>query len=62
MAQVLKAEGNTSRTPLLVAAENGHEEVFKLLLARSGDLNAKDNHGWTPLSWVAGNGREAVVK
>ncbi|KAF2183469.1 ankyrin, partial [Zopfia rhizophila CBS 207.26] len=37
--------------------------VVKLLLAKDGvDVNSKDNKGWTPLSYAAGEGHEMVVK
>ncbi|KAI9774450.1 MAG: hypothetical protein M1839_001733 [Geoglossum umbratile] len=51
-------------TPLLWAAQKGHEAVVKLLLAKDGvDINSKDSRwGQTPLSWAAWEGREAVVK
>jgi ankyrin repeat protein len=35
----------------------------KLLLEKGTELETKDkDYGWTPLSWAASNGREAVVK
>ena len=51
------------RTPLLWAAENGHEGVVKILLER-GDVNPDQVdtfYGRTPLSWAAENGYEGVV-
>ncbi|KAH8714095.1 ankyrin repeat-containing domain protein [Phaeosphaeriaceae sp. PMI808] len=51
------------RTPLSRAAENGHEEIIKLLLATGKvDIDAKNRYGMTPLSWAVENGHEAVIK
>jgi ankyrin repeat protein len=40
-------------TPLLWAAEKGHEAVAKLLLEKGAEPQSKDNDGRTPLSWAA---------
>jgi ankyrin repeat protein len=50
------------RTPLLWAAENGHEAVVKLLLDKDADIESKDKNDRTPLSWAAKKAHEAVVK
>jgi ankyrin repeat protein len=51
------------RTPLLWAAERGHENVVKLLLEQSAGLNSMDSeYGRTPLSWAAKNLHEIVVQ
>jgi ankyrin repeat protein len=39
-----------SRMPLSYAAENGHEEVVKLLLEQAVDVDSKDKYGRTALS------------
>ena len=51
------------RTPLWLAAEQGHEAVVKLLLEKGAELEAKDEGGGgTPLGRAAEQGHEAVVK
>ncbi|PTB58597.1 hypothetical protein M431DRAFT_63203, partial [Trichoderma harzianum CBS 226.95] len=40
-------------TPLIWAARKGYKNVVTLLLERGGEINAKDNHGRTPLSLAA---------
>ncbi|KAF5697455.1 hypothetical protein FMUND_15405 [Fusarium mundagurra] len=45
---------------VLLAIGSGHEAIVKLLL-ENGGLESKDNHGRTPLSYVAQNGSEADV-
>ncbi|KAI9867970.1 MAG: hypothetical protein M1813_007792 [Trichoglossum hirsutum] len=51
-----------NQSPLLRAAENGHEVVVKLLLEKGAQLESKDKNGQTPLSYAARSGHEAVVK
>lgn len=65
----LKEEANVHatnefcRTPLLLAAKEGHEAVVKLLLEKQGvELNSKDNNSQTPLSLAAERGYGAVVR
>jgi hypothetical protein len=55
--------GSFEQTPLSHAAENGYEDIVKLLLATGQvDVNSKNCNGQTPLSWASGNGYEAIVK
>jgi ankyrin repeat protein len=46
----------------LLAAENEHEAVVKMLLEKGADLESKSIIGKTPLSLAAANGHETVVK
>ncbi|KAH8889895.1 hypothetical protein GQ53DRAFT_651324, partial [Thozetella sp. PMI_491] len=60
-ADIEAADKRDGRTPLLLAAENGHEAVVRLLLDSGASIEVKDN-GRTPLLLAAKNGREAVVR
>lgn len=52
-----------SQTPLLRAAENGHEGIVRMLLKRN-DVNPdkSDKRNKTPLSLAAQNEHEGIVK
>lgn len=56
------AANNSGRTPLIVAAEQGHVDVVKLLLENGADDMATDCHGWTPLHLASQNGHFGAVK
>ena len=44
------------------AARGGDIEHLQSLLASGGDVNQKDEHGWTALNWAAGRGDVAMVQ
>lgn len=48
-------------TPLLYAAEHGHDRIVEILLQEGADIEAKWE-GWTPLSAAASNGHKDVVE
>ncbi|RFU35522.1 hypothetical protein B7463_g826, partial [Scytalidium lignicola] len=50
------------RSPLLLAAKNGHWPVVKQLLMEGADANWRDNEGKTPLFWASCNGYRDIVK
>ena len=51
------------KTPLYVAAKNGHDKVVKLLLEIGDiDVNQVDKNGWTALTWAACFGHFDVAK
>jgi hypothetical protein len=56
------SKDNNGRPPLSWAAENGHEEVVKLLLEKDADPNSQDYDGRTPLLFATDRGHEAVVR
>ena len=39
-------------TPLHRAAGEGHKEIAEVLIAKSADVNAKDQDDETPLDWA----------
>jgi ankyrin repeat protein len=48
-------------TPLVVAAQEGHVGVVRLLLERGAEVNAAGLYGYTALHEAAGGGHEEVV-
>ncbi|KAL6812945.1 ankyrin repeat-containing domain protein [Trichoderma sp. SZMC 28013] len=58
----LEAKAEDSFTPLLLAAECGHLNIFKHLIDRGAKKNAVDAHELTPLHLAAENGRVALAE
>ena len=50
------------RTPLHIAAEEGHKEIAELLIAAGADVNAKDSVGFTPLHEAAFYGQNEIAE
>ena len=50
------------RTPLFIAAQEGHEAVVRGLVEAGADVNKAKDNGTTPLYIAAKNGHEAVVR
>ncbi|ROT81850.1 ankyrin repeat protein [Penaeus vannamei] len=48
--------------PLHVAAEEGHEEIVKMLILGGVDVNGKNEKGSTPLHFAAQEGHEAAAE
>ncbi|KAJ1468976.1 ankyrin repeat protein, partial [Baffinella frigidus] len=58
--------GPGKTTPLLAAAERGHQDVVRLLLEHmpphGANVRASDTFGWTPLAYAALLGHEEVAR
>ena len=50
------------RTPLHIAAEEGHKEIAELLIAEGADVNAKSEADATPLHYAASWGGKEIVE
>jgi hypothetical protein len=60
----VNAKAQFGITPLIVAADKGHNEIVKLLIDRGADVNAKGKNLWeeTPLSRAVFRGHTEIVK
>lgn len=55
------ARNSRGRTPLHVAADNGQNDIVKLLISKGADLNAQSHWHFTPLIFAAHTGHPRVV-
>ena len=55
-------EGKPTDKALFDAVKNGNLAEVERLLDHGADLEARDNHGWTPLHWACYWGRAVIVR
>jgi hypothetical protein len=60
--EYVQARDTKQATAMIYAAENGHEEVVRVLLDRRAKVDAPDSEGKSPLIRAATRGHSAVVK
>ncbi|KAL7274607.1 hypothetical protein RUND412_002487 [Rhizina undulata] len=59
----INSRNEDGRTPLWIAAYEGHEAILKLFLEKEGvDINCRNKNGRTPLFVAAFKGHKAAVK
>ncbi|RLN31523.1 hypothetical protein BBJ28_00014585 [Nothophytophthora sp. Chile5] len=58
----VNAKNNEGRTPLMVVAYMGREEIVKLLLANSVNVELKDNLGRTAFAIARSNRKNVVAE
>jgi ankyrin repeat protein len=46
----------------MFAAQHGHDEVVRRLLAAGADVNARGDHGRTALDFASANGHAATAR
>ncbi|KAF1954423.1 hypothetical protein CC80DRAFT_550448, partial [Byssothecium circinans] len=58
----INTRGEAELTALMITAEQGLQEIGRLLIENEADVNAKNKNGETPLWLAAENGHETIVK
>ncbi|KAK5637613.1 hypothetical protein RRF57_013328 [Xylaria bambusicola] len=58
---IIDRKDNFSKTPLYLAASNGHHSIFQKLLQQGARVNDTDIYGLTPLFWAAFYGYDDIV-
>ena len=60
--EMLEEVDKQGRSPLHLAAWNGHQNALLLLLNVKSNVNARDTQGNTPLHYSAGHGHVSCTK
>ncbi len=60
--ELVATKDSNGRTPLHLAAWQGHRDAVELLLNHKSDVNARDKAGDTPLHLAAGHGAQETVE
>ena len=61
-ARVAQGADVNAENPLQIAAANGYKKIVVFLLANGAKVNAKDEHGETPLHGAARLGHNSVIR
>ena len=54
--------GSYRWTPLMLAADNGHDQIVRELIRAGADVNGKDKDKQTALHWASRRGHSIVIK
>ncbi|KAK5626021.1 hypothetical protein RRF57_001737 [Xylaria bambusicola] len=58
---IIDRKDNSGKTPLSLAASNGHQSIVEQLLKKGANVNKKDKYGLTALFWAAFYGYDGIV-
>ncbi|XP_067650466.1 inversin-like [Haliotis asinina] len=62
LVNVNSRDGNHGKTPLMVAAQEGHCRIFDFLIKKGANKSEVDNNGKNILHWACKGGHEGLVK